>query len=269
MIYLDFLENHPEFLQQIMTKTHNEQVQLVEWNSLVNALNSVVGAPSLSKEIWQKRFQDWRYRVLEKHRAVVLDANATGGGLAKAKPLKDVEKRALALFNPITTTGDPSLLIEAGIDQVFVIPEGTFQVHVQDESDLLSGKVPFASYSTEREMLVDIELTDQRPTANDLQDENNTSIMNRNTTHASSKDSTVTPARLRSKRSLTNELSGGAKKKQRSGQLDFFMEKIEEIEAKKAEKQEAGIKMIAQSLDNFAGAIANLANAVVQSHNKN
>ena len=54
-------------------------------------------------------------------RLLVAEANATGGGQAKAKPLKDFEARAVQLFNPIATTGNPELLVEAGIDETFQV----------------------------------------------------------------------------------------------------------------------------------------------------
>lgn len=85
-------------------------------------LNAVVASPTLTKGNWQQRLQDWRYSLNNKHRKHVLEANITGGGQSSLKPLKDYEKRALQLFNPITNTGNTDLLIEGGITEEFIVP---------------------------------------------------------------------------------------------------------------------------------------------------
>lgn len=105
-----------------MSVGHNEQDTTAEWHELVLKLNGVVGAPTRTQAQWKQRLQEWRYTLNMKHRLLVVDANATGGGQATAKPLKDFEARAIAVFNPVTTTGNPQLLVEAGIMQPFQLP---------------------------------------------------------------------------------------------------------------------------------------------------
>ena len=106
-----------------MNPKHNETDVAAEWRELADSLNSIVSAPSRAPEVWKQRLQEWRYTLNMKHRLLVVDANATGGGQPTAKPLKDFEQRALSVFSPVVTTGNPRVLTEAGIDEQFCIPE--------------------------------------------------------------------------------------------------------------------------------------------------
>lgn len=239
---MDFLDSHPGFKECVLNKKHNEQILADEWDELVAELNCIIGAPSLPKDTWQSRFKYWRYDLLDKQRKIVLEANATGGGKSTAKPLKDFEKRALSLFNPVTTTGNPMLLSEAGIEQQFVIPP---QIYVVD--DVANEEV--------------IDHSSSNP--NFLQGNDSSGLEN---------ISPQSPPPLIKRKSNTQ--NGSSNKRQRFSQTELFLQKMEEIEQKKAEqkqerelreteRQEASTAAIVRVLGDFAQSINNLATAVV------
>lgn len=261
IIYLDFLDSHHEFKENLLTKKHNEQIQADEWDQLVQQLNCISGAPSLPKEAWQSRFKYWRYDLLDKQRKIVLEANATGGGKSNAKPLRDYEKRALSTFNPVTTTGNPKLTLEAGIEQEFVIPVELFAVEdVTAEEEV--------GYSNES--FNNVEYLDE-PDNLGVENIQQPSLV----TFGGNNVAMNPPAPLLKRKSSVENSS--TKKRQRLSQTEQFLNKIEEIELKKAqakedrenratERQEASTAAIVQALKGFTQSISSLATAVAMNN---
>lgn len=124
--YVDFLASHSAFLEQTLSVKHDEIINMNEWNELERTLNGFPGEVTLSRGDWQKRLTEWRYSLNMKHRKFLVECQLTGGGENKASSLKDYEQRALQLFGGVATAGNPSLTVEAGVEQEFLIPIGTF-----------------------------------------------------------------------------------------------------------------------------------------------
>lgn len=232
-----------------MNQRHNEQILAAEWTELVNDLNSVDGAPNLPKHTWQNRLQDWRYQLNQKSRKIVVEANMTGGGPSRAKELKDYEKRAVQLFNPITSTGNPELLNEAGISDLFFIP-GEYEI--QNTETNFEGTVIYTEPQQAQEQ--NIGTTDQ-PVGSNLE---NSETMTSTGTPGSTADSNsagtsnrTVPMRgtrsegVKRRRLQTEQATSRAKRIRTSasslgdGKFELILSKFEEIEKCRMENDKA------------------------------
>lgn len=225
MAYIDFLENHPHFLEKTLNAKHNELILEQEWDDLVSLLNAVPLAPVLDKTTWNNRLQDWRYNLNQKHRKMVIEVNSTGGGAMSSKPLKDFEQRALTLFNKTCTTGNPYLLKEAGIKREFQLPlEDDIIVQVIEENE--SGAL------------------------NVVQD--------------SSVQASASKIKKRSSANLLDDLAPATKKRsKRSSTTQLVLDRIERIEQERADRQAEFMGKVCSSIESFSSAINNLAQAIV------
>lgn len=237
MLYLDFLEQTPHFLEGAMSKKHDELEFASEWQQLIDILNTVPGAPTLTKTVWQHRLQEWRYTLNGKHRKLVIEANATGGGSSTVRPLKDYEKRALQIFGETVNTGDPDLLVEAGIARAFHIP-----VEIE-------------------EVIID----PPNPTDEDLTN-NDTAHVNLHASASFGGRPMKRPASVKRFRSLNTPARQSKRfrveQPDRDDRLLLVLSKIEEIEAKKAEERAQMNTAMIQSFNAMAAAMNNMATAV-------
>lgn len=225
------MELHPDFLEKTLSVKHDELVNEEEWSALLEQLNSVPGGPVLSKQHWNARLQDWRHSLNKKYRKIIVDVNSTGGGPSTAKPLKDYELRALNIFNATTTTGNRDLLIEAGISRQFQLPEEP----LDHSSDLA------AAQSHEEH----------------ITDENTDS--NRQATNVRHSTASVEVGRSRSRRQRRERSRSPSSN---SSNVAKYLSKIEEMEQRKSESQRELVQEVCSSINNFAGAISALAEAI-------
>lgn len=203
-------------------------------------LNAVPGGPILQRKDWNSRLQDWRHSLNKKQRKCIVEHNSTGGGSSNAAPLKDYELRALHLFNSTTVTGNRELLIEAGISREFKIPED-LQDHSRSEA---------VSPMVEEYII----------------DENNQSNSQDNHHQLQPVPLSASSSRSRSKRPRRQR---SRSRSAHRPNVEMYLEKIEQIEQKKTEAQKALVEGVCSSINNFAGAIAALAEAISADRNNN
>lgn len=243
-----------------------------EWDDLISKLNSVPLSPTLSKQTWQKRLQDWRYALNHKHRKLVLEANMTGGGPSSLKDLKDFEKRAVQVFNPITNTGNPELTREAGIDESFEIPaEYIIEETITDCN--LGETAPNGIFETPSNVAMSLSnppshtVASSSQISNEVRQTSSARVGVRRTASEQETRNEANCARGQShkKRRLTNVLSTAATT-DANEKFQLMLAKMEEIENRRiaieqAEREQTR-QTIAASVSTFSSAIEKLAEAI-------
>lgn len=266
--YVEFLEQHPNFVQGSMSSGYDEQALANDWAELVELLNAVPGGPNLTKVVWQNRFQEWRYSLNAKQKKLVAEANSTGGGPPTAKPLKEHEERALEVFGSTANTGDPALLQEAGIVRLFRIPTGMQPV----ANAVIEEIVEVVPVETLDEAFRD-ENVIPSPNPNQQVDPDDDTISSINASSSSLRQvqsfggaNNTRPTAAKRTQSFGSSSSRTKRRRQQQTPandcLEQFLQKMIEIEEKKAEEQRQFHAALQESFNTVAVAISNLAAAI-------
>lgn len=256
--YLDFLDSHPEFLQKSLSVSHNEVINANEWDELTELLNSMSGSAPLSKIQWDARLTDWRHKLNARHRKLIIEANSTGGGPPNnnSKQLKDYELRAIGLFNATPNTGNRQLLMEAGIDQQFQVPQNLLPPEPQEEEVFEEEIVE--EYLSDHDLFDDAEqvehvdgayaLPNPQPTPQPPPQPNPTP--NPQTIH-----------RVR-RPERTRKVNGNGPNQQGKN-IEAYMNMIQDIEKRKEAATKENVNAICGAMNNFASSLSELAAAVI------
>ena len=196
-----------------------------------------------------------------------MEANSTGGGSATAQPLKDYELRALQLFNCTTTTGNRSLLIEAGISRQFIVPEefqhqpissenvarnendDQFDVEYLDEASNEINVPSIANNSSSTRPRNILSAIDSPPSNSSASEQVPINNVNQNRGRSLLSDS-------RRRRTQSRSRS------QHTSNIEAYLAKVDEMEKRREESQQRMVQTITESVSTFAGVIVSLAQAI-------
>ncbi|KAJ9583302.1 hypothetical protein L9F63_022356 [Diploptera punctata] len=106
IMYLDFLDENPGFLERKLSPG----MQLVHlenrWNLLVIKLNASGFGVTKTPDEWKRTFSEWRSRVKKRYRDYITERNSTDGMNCTIKPPTELEERLLVHLGPESFSGD-------------------------------------------------------------------------------------------------------------------------------------------------------------------
>ncbi|XP_030755280.1 uncharacterized protein LOC115881776 [Sitophilus oryzae] len=79
--YVEAMENDYIFRSGSINPTIDPNYINNKWYELVLKINCVGKGPSLTRQMWQKRFKDWKNATRVKYRKLLDNRSTTGGGV--------------------------------------------------------------------------------------------------------------------------------------------------------------------------------------------
>lgn len=261
VVYVNFLDNNKGFLEKSLSNKYDENELAEDWHSLVVLLNAVPGGPILDQKSWHIRLQDWRHKLNGKGRALCIDANSTGGGETKAKPLRDYELRAVNLFNATSTTGNQKLLTEAGMSKEFQIPT-ELRYKTNDNVDPLDNQYVEILEASENAGASTSSTFAMDESSNDVD-----TVLPRQPSFRSPNTSRSSLRRTNSNRQRIDR--SRSRVAQSNSNVEMYLKKMNEMEQKRQEVTQNIVGNVCSSLNQFSNSISSLAQAIAQKHNEN
>lgn len=114
-IYVQFIEEHPQFINQLLNYKYDQNELQKEWQELTELLNKPP-MPVKSISQWKTALQQWRYSIVKKAREYEQEVIKHDGKLESIdkKYLTELQKRALVIFGNAAVTGIKGAPIEIG-----------------------------------------------------------------------------------------------------------------------------------------------------------
>ncbi|KAF5291603.1 hypothetical protein FQA39_LY14325 [Lamprigera yunnana] len=106
----------------LRTGTVNPTLSENNWENLAIELNAVDTGPSMTAQQWQKRFTDWKNCTRQKYRKLLEEKKRTRGGHLVDIKLSPLEDRGLAVWDKVTVTGTPKVVVTGGLQEIKEAP---------------------------------------------------------------------------------------------------------------------------------------------------
>ncbi|GLV40946.1 uncharacterized protein CBL_08520 [Carabus blaptoides fortunei] len=115
-VMLDFVEAHPEMVNNSFTQPQARQKYLDLWKELTCILNAM-GMGEKTPTQWQRVLSDWITKTKSKLHNLNMDMKSTGGGPSSGNDLSEKEIRLMNLKGWACVVGD-NATTEAGFGQL-------------------------------------------------------------------------------------------------------------------------------------------------------